>query len=87
MPKHNFHPLRREWGAWELGLRYSYIDLNDEDIRGGEERNLTLGLNWYLNTKVRLMFNYIRAEVDDRADPAVDDGTVDILQARFQIAF
>ena len=33
------------------------------------------------------MFNYIRAEVDDRADPAVDDGTVDILQARFQIAF
>jgi phosphate-selective porin OprO/OprP len=87
VPKHNFRPLRGEWGAWELGLRYSYIDLNDEDIRGGEERNLTLGLNWYLKPNIRFQFNYINAKVEDREDPQVDDGTADIFQARFQIAF
>lgn len=58
-PKPSFHPLKGEWGAWEIGLRYSYLDLNDQDIRGGKERNVTTGLNWYFRPKNRLMFNYI----------------------------
>jgi phosphate-selective porin OprO/OprP len=85
VPKHNFHPLRGEWGAWELAFRYSYLDLNDEDIRGGEERNLTLGLNWYLKPNIRFQLNYINAKVEDRADPQVEDGRANIFQSRFQI--
>ena len=76
-----------EWGAWELGLRYSYVDLNDEGVKGGKERNITLGLNWYLNPNIRFQLNYINAKVDDRADPQVEDGRADVLQARFQIYF
>jgi hypothetical protein len=30
------------------------------------------------------MLNYIRAEADDRVPPPIDDGRIDILQARFQ---
>ena len=86
-PKHHFHPLRGEWGAWELGLRYSYVDLNDEGLKGGKERNITLGLNWYLSPDIRFQFNYINAKVEDRADPQVEDGRADVLQARFQIYF
>jgi phosphate-selective porin OprO/OprP len=88
VPKHDFRPRKEGWGAWELGLRMSYVDLNDEAIKGGKEFNVTAGLNWYVNPKSRFMLNYIRAKVRDReTPPAVDDGTADILQARFQFLF
>lgn len=86
-PRHNFHPFQGNWGALEVGLRFSYLDLNDGDIKGGREKNFTAGLNWYLNPNVRLMFNYIRANVEDRAGPPVNDGTANIFQGRFQIHF
>lgn len=86
-PKRNFRPFHGGWGALELGLRYSFIDLNNKAIRGGTERNFTAGLNWYLNRNMRFMFNYIWAKVEDRADPQVDDGRADIVQGRFQIAY
>ena len=86
-PRHNFRPLKGGWGALELGLRYSYLDLNDEGIKGGKESNLTTGLNWYLNPNFRFMFNYIRARVKDREIPPVDSGRADIFQVRFQIAY
>ncbi|MBN1102285.1 MAG: porin, partial [Deltaproteobacteria bacterium] len=84
---HGFHPLEGGWGVLELGLRYSYLDLNDREIRGGREKNLTLGLNWYLYPEVRLMANYIRARVEDRASPPVDGGSANIWMIRFQLAF
>jgi len=83
----SLHPLRGEWGALELGLRYSYLDLSDGEIRGGRERNLTAGLNWYLYPEMRLMANYIRARVEDRGKPSVDEGSANIWMARFQFAF
>jgi len=86
-PRHSFHPLKGEWGAFELGLRYSYVDLNDGPIRGGKERDVTVGLNWYLYPKVRVMLNYIHARVDDRADPTIDDGRANIFQTRLQFSF
>jgi len=58
--------------------------LNDEDIKGGRETNFTVGLNWYLGSRVRLIFNYIRAYVDDRAEPQVENGRADIFQTRLQ---
>jgi phosphate-selective porin OprO/OprP len=68
------------WGAWELGLRYSDSDLNFEAgapgalqtgaaIRGGEEKNLTAGLNWYWNSLARVMLDYQRVRID-RLSPA-----------------
>lgn len=49
-------------GALELVGRYSYANLDDETVMGGEQTNYTLGLNWWLNNWVALKFNYIRAE-------------------------
>jgi phosphate-selective porin OprO/OprP len=82
-PRH-FH------GAWEIALRVSELDLNDENITGGRERNYTLGLNWYLNPNVRLMANYIKADFDDsaRENGELDSGSdLDILQMRVQAEF
>lgn len=87
-PKHDFHFSKGGWGAWELGFRYSSVDLNDGRVNGGKEYNITAGLNWYLNTYSRIMFNYIRANVEDRKNPPlVDSGDADIFQFRFQIVF
>ena len=87
-PRREFRPFRGGWGAWELGARFSYIDLNDKGIQGGRESNFTAGLNWYLTRNFRFMFNYVHAYVKDReTPPPVDSGRADIFQARFQIAF
>ncbi|MCJ7705238.1 MAG: OprO/OprP family phosphate-selective porin [Desulfobacterales bacterium] len=86
-PKQDFHPLKGKWGAWEVAARLSYIDLNGEDIKGGKERNFTAGVNWYLNSNIRPIFNYIRAHVEDRANPPIDNGHASIIQTRLQFSF
>ena len=89
-PKRNFGlKTGSGLGAWEVALRYSYIDLNDEDIQGGEEKNVTAGLNWYLNPNVRFTFNYIFAHVEDSnaGTQFLREGDTNIFQMRFQINF
>lgn len=55
-------------GAWELGLRYSWLDLNDGVIAGGEQSNVTLAVNYYATRNVRFMGNIIRVDQDDTGD-------------------
>jgi phosphate-selective porin OprO/OprP len=83
-PKRNFS-LGNDggWGAWEIALRYSTLDLNDGLIRGGQEDNWTVGLNWYLTPNSRLMLNYVHADVEHD----FYDGDLDILQTRVQVDF
>ncbi len=88
-PKANFNPAEGNWGAFEVGLRYSYLDLNDEFVRGGKMWDITAGINWYLYPNARISLNYVHSELDDRlhsSDPDLD-GKADIVQARFQLDF
>ena len=87
-PTRNFHPTKGGLGAIELGLRYSYLNLNYEDIQGGVERDWTFGINWYATPNTRFTFNYIRGNVEDRTTgAAIPDGDVDILQGRILLDF
>jgi len=52
-------------GAWEVALRYSAVNLNDQDILGGAEKNTTLALNWYgPGNQLRIQSNLIWVETD-----------------------
>lgn len=57
-------------GAWEVGARYSYIDLNDRAIAGGRLNGVTLGLNWYWTGNAKLQFNYDYMFKSGAADPS-----------------
>ncbi|MGV8075370.1 MAG: OprO/OprP family phosphate-selective porin [Syntrophobacteraceae bacterium] len=88
-PLVNFHPTKGGCGAWEVALRYSYLNLNSGDIHGGREKDLTAGVNWYLNPNTRVMFNYVRAMLDRNVDSAKSDidGSANIFEGRFQVDF
>ena len=88
-PRQNFSTRKGEWGAWQVATRFSYLDLNDGSVMGGEVWDVTAGLNWYPFPNARVMFNYIHSSVTDRLtapDPSLD-GDSDIAQVRFQIDF
>lgn len=75
----------RSYGAFEVAARYDFIDLNDKDVRGGSEHNVTVGLNWFVNQQVRLSANYIRAAIHPAND--VSKRNLDIIGMRAQIRF
>jgi phosphate-selective porin OprO/OprP len=71
-------------GAWEIAGRWSYIDLDDENIAGGRLNDLTLGVNWYLNRYTKFQFNYIHAFL---TRPIGVDSDADIVALRAQLDF
>ena len=67
VPHNNFYAVRGggsgrrlslSEGAWQVGVRYNYLCLDDGQVNGGVLNGCTLGLNWLLNPNARLYFNY-----------------------------
>lgn len=66
------HPFTNP-GAWELVARYSFLEVGDDVFAPGKLQlanpatnanrasELTVGFNWYLNTYVRMQFNWEHA--------------------------
>lgn len=66
-PKNPFSFGQGGWGAWELGFRYAYLDVDGETFTKGFADNTksvskidsyTIGLNWYLNKNILWQLNY-----------------------------
>jgi phosphate-selective porin OprO/OprP len=66
-------------GIWELTARYDVIE--NEDILRREATSMVLGVNYYLNPAMRLMFNYTRGENETNLDETGQ------YAARLQYAF
>jgi phosphate-selective porin OprO/OprP len=99
------HPLSLSgggWGAFELAVRYSYLNLNSHaqpgiaatttgGIFGGRQTTYTIGLNWYPVRNIRFMLNYLHADVN-KIPVAVGGSTqggsrIDAVALRTQVAF
>ncbi|RDI97365.1 porin [Dyella solisilvae] len=71
------------WGAVELAVRYSELDLNDGSITGGKEHDWTAGANWYLGEHLKFQANYVWA-FSDRGKLQVNPH---IFELRAQVYF
>ena len=105
--KGSFNPAAGNWGAWELALRWSDTDLNYRQgvagaatpcggVRGGEQKIFSAGVNWYLNSIARIMFDYQRVSINRLSPNATSFQTptgaeigqdYDAAAMRFQLAF
>lgn len=73
------------WGAWELAARYSGLDLNDASITGGDERDVTLGVNWYPEKRLRFTVDYTHVQpINGGAYKGI---AANIVEARAQVVF
>ena len=75
-------------GVFELGARFSAIDLRAGPVRGGAERDASLGLSWYPDDNIRLMADVVKA----RADPSAASVTgkpvdADLFIGRLQVSW
>lgn len=83
IPDHPFSIDQGTWGAWELATRVSYIYLTSGftpglpissksqpgAVNGGKQTTYTAGLNWYPNSYMRFMLNYVHMDFD-KANPS-----------------
>ena len=77
-------------GAFQINLRYDYLDLNSGGVRGGVQNGLEASLIWIPMDYVRFMLNYGHLIYDDAVIPAAGgdrDYSVNVLGARAQVDF
>jgi phosphate-selective porin OprO/OprP len=86
-------------GAWELVARYSDLDLNYNEgargtttpfggIRGGDQRIISAGVNWYPNQVLRFMLDYQHTDVSKLSSAGLNaDARLDAVSLRTQISF
>ncbi len=72
------------WGAFEVAARLSGLDLTNDTVKGGLERNAAIALNWYLNPALRVSANVVRVLATDGG--AFDGEEPTAFQIRMQLA-
>lgn len=85
IPKENFgYNAAGGSGAWEVAARFSWLNLNDNGIQGGQLTDWTAGVNWYWNPNTKLVFNYVHALA---SVPGSDQSQTDMFGLRAQVDF
>jgi phosphate-selective porin OprO/OprP len=77
-------------GAFQINLRYDYLDLTDGGIAGGRQRGYEASLVWIARDHVRFLLNYGHLRYGDSAIAAAGgdrDYGIDVFGARAQVDF
>lgn len=94
-PNHPFTSDGAGWGAFELVGRYGALDVDDDAFplyanptnAASRARAWTLGLNWYLNSNLKLVANYTRTRFDGGAAAGADREEEQSIFTRAQFSF
>ena len=76
-------------GAWEVAARWNHLNLDNGLIQAGQTDALEVGLNWYLNTNLKIQFEYLHQNRYDKSTGpnGTLPGDVDALGIRTQFFF
>lgn len=78
---------KHKYGALEVALRYSELNLRDGLVQGGREHDWTIGLNWYIKN-LKLQADYVWAHANDSpANLYVAPVDPRVFEVRAQIYF
>jgi phosphate-selective porin OprO/OprP len=94
-PSHPFAVDGQGWGAFELVARVGELEIDedafpvyaDPSVSARRARSWGLGLNWYLNSNLKLVFNHTHASFDGGAPLGEDRKDEQLFSTRVQVAF
>ena len=72
VPCHVFNPCTREWGAWEVGVRYEQFRTDaaafDKDLVSGVRfvTATTAGLTWWPNEHIKFVGNFVYTDFHNK---------------------
>ncbi len=83
------------WGAFELVGRYGELDVDsdafplfaDPSVAVRDASGWTVGVNWYLNSNLKLVLNYLQTDYSGGAAGGADRPTEKAVFTRLQAAF
>ena len=83
------------WGAFELVGRYSVLEVDEAafplfanpSTSANQANSWTLGVNWYLNSNLKLVVNYLHTSFEGGAAAGADRESEKALFSRLQVAF
>lgn len=83
-------------GALEIVARYSRMNQDDltaiDPVKGGQAKNMSLGVTWYTNKNIRWMLDYTKVDNNENAKPkavygAIPNDDFSIATLRLQVNF
>jgi phosphate-selective porin OprO/OprP len=94
-PAHPFVASGEGWGAFELVARYSELDIDDDAFplyanpasAASNAKSWGLGLNWYLNSNLKFVFNHTQTRFNGGAVAGTDREDEKTFFTRLQFAF
>lgn len=76
--------------AWQIAARYSTINLNADDIKGGIQDNISVALSWYINSNIRATAGYVQSKIEREDLSAANNKTTETVETaalRLQTVF
>jgi phosphate-selective porin OprO/OprP len=95
-PRQPFNWSKRQWGAWEFAARYAQINLDpdsfthnlaDPTVSVLRAKSTTVGLNWYLNSNLRITGNFVHTDFTGATPAYRAANHEDGLMFRAQLTF